>query len=94
MSIPTKVSCSHKSDQVPLRPTTLRDVIKDCGGASVVAEALGVAVTTVYDWSRRGRVPDSDLKASGGTTYSDQLADLQNTGRLSASVIRRLGRRI
>lgn len=86
---------THSShEQVPLRPVTLRDVISDCGGFSVVADALDMAVTTVYDWSRRGRVPDSDLKPKGGTSYSDQLAKMQREGKLSAAVIRRLGRRL
>lgn len=81
-------------DQVPLRPVTLRDVINDCGGPAAVAEELKVAISTVADWARRGRVPDSDLKIEGGTTYSDQIARMQRTGRLSPTVIRRLGRRL
>lgn len=90
----TQPATQSSQEQVPLRPVTLRDVISDCGGFSVVAEALDVAVTTVYDWSRRGRVPDSDLKQDGGTSYSDKIASLQRIGKLSPSSIRRLGRRI
>ncbi|MFM9270918.1 hypothetical protein ACJ7V3_11725 [Halomonas elongata] len=78
----------------PLREVTLRDVIADCGGASVVAAALNLAKTTIYDWARQGRVPDSDLKTSDGTNYSDAIAGLQQEGRLTAAQIRRLGRRL
>lgn len=90
----TQPAIQSNHEDIPLRPITLRDVISDCGGFSVVAEALDVAVTTVYDWSRRGRVPDSDLKPEGGTVYSDKIANLQRVGKLSPSTIRRLGRRL
>lgn len=83
-----------KEVDVPLRPIALYDVIKDCGGPNTVAKRLGVSPTTVTDWSRRGRIPDSDLRLEGGTNYSDQLADMQREGTLSAAVIRRLGRRL
>lgn len=83
-------------DQVHVRPVTLKDVIQDCGGASRVSDALGLSLPTIYGWSRLGRVPDSDLKTAdaGGTTYSDQLADMQQSGSLTGSAIRRLGRRL
>lgn len=81
-------------ESIPLRRVCLRDVLTDCGGAAAVAKALGVAKTTVHDWARRGRVPDSDLKEAGGTTYSDEIARLQKRGALTGSQIRRLGRRL
>ncbi|SFU86284.1 hypothetical protein SAMN04487955_11167 [Halomonas korlensis] len=87
----------NERDRSPsLRPVTLRDVLIDCGGPAQVAKQLGLAVTTVYDWSRKGRVPDSDLKhvQSGGTTYSDSISSLQRTGGLAPSAIRRMGRRL
>lgn len=91
---PTPTPAEHEA--IPLRPITLRDVFKDCGGPSTVAEQLGVAITTVYDWQRKGRVPDSDLKDAdqGGTAYSDSIAKIQRSGSLSPRDIRRLGRRL
>lgn len=79
---------------VPTRPVTLRDVIKDCGGALLVAEKLGISSPSVYGWVGQGHLPDSDLRLEGGTNYSDQLAKMQREGALSAAVIRRLGRRL
>lgn len=84
----------EEQDQIPLRPVTLRDVLIDCGGPGAVAEELSLARTTVYDWSRKGRVPDSDLLEVGGTTYSDTIARMQKTLKLSPSAIRKLGRRL
>ncbi|KAA0014407.1 helix-turn-helix domain-containing protein [Billgrantia pellis] len=81
-------------DEIPLRPVTLRDVLIDCGGPAAVAEKLSLALTTVYDWSRKGRVPDSDLREAGGTDYSETIASMQKTMQLTPSAIRRLGRRI
>ena len=99
MTISTAESIDTAQQQdacIPMRPTTLRDVLADCGGPLKVAKRLGVAPTTVYSWSYQGRVPDSDLKTAdaGGTTYSDQLAEMQQTGSLTGSAIRRLGRRL
>lgn len=98
MTIPatSTKSFDESADSVPVRPITLRDVLADCGGPLAVAKKLRVAPTTIYTWSRAGRVPDSDLKTSenGGTTYSDQLADMQKAGSLTGGAIRRLGRRL
>lgn len=92
---PSRLVNEHDSS-TPLRPVTLRDVLIDCGGPAQVAKQLGLAVTTVYGWSRKGRIPDSDLKhvPSGGTTYSDAISSMQRTGGLTPSAIRRLGRRL
>ncbi|MFI0474648.1 hypothetical protein ACGLWX_18200 [Halomonas sp. HMF6819] len=79
---------------VATRPVTLRDVIKDCGGATHVAKKLEVSVPSVYEWIGKGHLPYSDLRLEGATTYSDQLSQLQQKGRLSAAAIRRLGRRL
>ena len=77
---------------IPTRPVTLRDVIKDCGGASVVASGIGVAAPSVYGWMSQGHLPLSELH--GKTNYSDQLAAMQRSMRLSAVEIRRLGLRL
>ena len=95
MNLPTESLTPMIADHdVPLRPITLYDVIKDCGGPNAVADLLSVSPSTVTDWTRRGRIPDSDLRLEGGTNYSDQLAEMQREGNLSAAVIRRLGRRL
>lgn len=77
---------------VPTRPVTLRDVIKDCGGAAIVAKGLGVSAPSVYGWVSQGHIPLSDLH--GKTSYSDQLASMQRAMKLTAVEIRRLGLRI
>lgn len=76
----------------PLRPVTLRDVVKDCGGVASVAKSIGVSVPSVYGWLSQGHLPLSELH--GKTTYSDQLSLLQTTMNLTAVEIRRLGLRI
>jgi len=77
---------------VPTRPVTLRDVIKDCGGAALVAAGIGVSAPSVYGWVSQGHIPLSDLH--GKTSYSDQLASMQRTMKLTPVEIRRLGLRI
>lgn len=78
--------------EVPTRPVTLRDVIKDCGGAALVAAGIGVSTPSVYGWMSQGHIPLSDLH--GKTSYSDQLASMQRTMSLTAVEIRRLGLRV
>lgn len=82
----------HVPQGVPTRPVTLHDVIKDCGGTASVAKTLNLSVQSVYGWVRLGHLPFSDLQ--GKTKYSEQIADMQRTGTLSAAEIRRLGLRL
>ncbi|MCE8042468.1 hypothetical protein HOP60_09910 [Halomonas daqingensis] len=77
---------------IPTRPVTLRDVVKDAGGAALVAERLQLTATSVYGWINQGHLPLSDLQ--GRTTYSEQLAKMQKTLTLSPVEIRRLGLRL
>lgn len=83
---------AQPAQTIPTRPVTLRDVIKDCGGASTVAHKLRVSAPSVYGWISQGHLPLSDLQ--GRTNYSEQLAGMQITMCLSAVEIRRLGLRL
>ncbi len=74
------------------QPMTIRDLITDCGGVTLVARALGRSNQYVHEWIQRGHLPLSDLK--GRTDYSEQLARMQQTGRLTPVEIRRIGLRL
>lgn len=83
---------THQPLDVPTRPVTLQDVVKDCGGASHVSDELGLSANSVYLWVKQGHLPLSDLQ--GRTDYGEQLASMQKSLSLSASEIRRLGLRL
>lgn len=74
------------------QPETLRDLIKDCGGVSAVARRLKRSNQYIHEWMQRGHLPFSDLK--GKTTYSEELAEMQQKGSLSPAEIRRIGFRL
>lgn len=74
------------------QPKTLREVIKDCGGVSAVARRFQRSNQSVDEWMQRGHLPFSDLK--GKTTYSEELAEMQQEGSLTAAEIRRIGFRL
>lgn len=93
MSYPSTLQAPGGLPQdVPTRPITLHDVIRDCGGTSAVARGLELSVQSVYGWVRQGHIPFSDLQ--GKTTYSEKIAAMQRTGSLTAAEIRRLGLRL
>lgn len=74
------------------QPTSLKDVINDCGGAPAVAKRLNRSNQYVHEWLQRGHLPLSEL--TGRTRYSETLASMQREGKLSASEIRRIGLRL
>lgn len=69
--------------------TALEELFHDCGGIRVVSEALGKARQSVWEWGKRGYLPTTELK--GSTTYSEKLAEMQKSGKLSPAEIRRIG---
>ena len=71
---------------------TLRDLIKDCGGPSVVARRLQRTPQAVHKMMRQGHLPLTELQ--GKTAYSEALASMQKEGSLSAAEIRRIGFRL
>lgn len=74
------------------QPMTIRDLITDCGGVTRVAKTLGRSNQYVHEWIQKGHLPLSDLK--GRTDYSEQLAGMQQKGKLSPAEIRRIGLRL
>ncbi|MDT8895454.1 hypothetical protein RSO41_12385 [Halomonas sp. I1] len=74
------------------QPTSLKDVINDCGGAPAVAKRLRRSNQYVHEWLQRGHLPLSEL--TGRTRYSETLASMQREGKLSAAEIRRIGLRL
>lgn len=74
---------------MPKNETSLFDVIADCGGPTKVAGALGKARQSIWEWIRNGHLPLSELK--GRTRYSDELAQMQRSGGLTADDIRKIG---
>lgn len=64
---------------------TLRDVIDDCGGPMVVAEALGCTYQNVHKMIKRGCLPDRDRRDK---VRGEILAGMQRKGRLTADEIR------
>lgn len=71
---------------------TLKDIIADCGGITVVAKRLKRSNQSVHEWVQNGHLPLSDLK--GRTKYSETLSAMQNELSLTAADIRRLGLRV
>ncbi|MDX1467284.1 MAG: DNA-binding protein [Halomonas sp.] len=72
--------------------TTLEQLITDCGGPTAVGNALGIKAQSICDWMEKGRLPWTEL--DGRTAYSDRIAKMQQTGKLTARQIRRLGLRL
>lgn len=70
----------------------LEALIYDCGGPERVAEAVGIAKTSVWKWIRKGHLPLTDLY--GRTSHSETLARMQRAGRMSATEIRRIGLKV
>lgn len=70
----------------------LEALIYDCGGPERVAEATGLAKTSIWGWIGRGHLPLTDVK--GKTRYSELLAGMQRKGRMTAADIRRIGLRL
>lgn len=68
---------------------TLKELIADCGGVRVVSDELGKARQSVWEWMTKGRLPFSEVK--GSTQYSEVLAGMQRTGKLTPSQIRKIG---
>ncbi len=64
---------------------SLRDVIEDCGGFSVVAQRLGCTYQNVHKMVARGCLPDCDRHER---KRGEILAGMQQKGRLTPDEIR------
>ncbi|MDX1488277.1 MAG: hypothetical protein R3268_08760 [Acidiferrobacterales bacterium] len=71
---------------------TMRALIDDCGGPTAVGTGVGRTAQSICEWIEKGRMPWTEL--DGRTSYSEQIAKMQKTGRLTARQIRRIGLRL
>lgn len=54
--------------------STVKEIINDAGGVSVVASAIDLTDRSVYKWIERGAFPRSEY--TGETDYATQIANL------------------
>lgn len=64
---------------------TLRDIIRDCGGAKKVAERFGCTPQNISKMVQRGCLPDCDRRER---KRAEMLAEMQQSGELTADEIR------